>query len=297
MLIAVLDGCQTEASSANKGQTYTCPKCNEVVVLKKGRIVVDHFAHKPSANCVYAAGETHEHMSGKLAIRDSFRSRGIDAEIERPVLSVDGDRRADILISSPTSKQRFIAIELQHQPIDLDQIEHRTLAYIAAGVPVLWIPILRKGFLDEAIMGEGDDDGDSYIKRYATPPWLRWLAEYVGERSLWFYDAENRCFWRGQLSPCQIYVPPSDWYDADGNEQSSGGYWKQSRRWMRLDLWGAYALTDVRLLSWYRPPGRSRDYKFPQGRIGALVLAKEIATRSTSTTGIPTETQPCEKES
>lgn len=282
MLVAHLDGNWIDASDASKGHVYRCPGCAAVVILKKGRIVIDHFAHKPPTDCGYAKGETREHRSGKIALRDSFRARGIQAEVERPVLSVAGDRRADVLVYPPTPKHRHIAIELQHQSIDLDQIERRTAAYVAAGVPVLWVPLLRKDYLDDLKLGEGDGDGDGYIERYITPPWLRWLAGYMGERPLWFYDAEEKVLWRGRLSPCELYVPISTWYDSEGNEQSNGGYSKISSRWMRLDLWGSFALKDVRLTSWHRSHAQTGDYNFPGGRAGAFVLAEEVKLARTS---------------
>lgn len=276
MLVALLDETRIEASVAVKGPDYHCPQCQQRLVLKKGRIVIDHFAHKPPIICNYAKGETREHMSGKLALRDSFRERGLEAEVEQAVLSSGGDRRADVLVHAPTSKQRRIAIELQHQPIDLDQIERRTRAYVLAGIPVLWIPLLKVDVRADAEEGGGDDsEGNFYIEKYTTPPWQRWLVEYMGERSLWFYDPDGMKLWRAKLSPCELYVPQNDWYDSDGSEQSSGGYTRTSRRWMRLDLWGPFALADVRLTSWHRWPSKTREYDCPGGRVGAFVPAHE----------------------
>lgn len=283
MLVAHLNGQRIEAAEALKGACYGCPECTAELILKKGRVVVHHFAHKPLAGCAYARGETLAHLSGKLALCRSFRARGLDADVERPVLSVAGDRRADVLVGYQHHGRR--AIELQHSPIDLSQIEHRTAAYISAGVPVLWVPLLRRGLdLEDVDDDDGRDDlrlftGDfemsGYIERYTTPPWLRWLAGYTGDRGVWFYEAKAQELWWGRLSPCEIEVPEREWYDQYGDLQSSGGHSYPSTRWMRLDFCGPVELTDVRLAVWHRRPERTRDYNFPGGRVADFILPDE----------------------
>jgi competence protein CoiA len=62
MLTAMCDGARVEAAEALRGLNYCCPGCSKTVILKKGRIKIAHFAHKPPADCLLAAGETLAHL-------------------------------------------------------------------------------------------------------------------------------------------------------------------------------------------------------------------------------------------
>lgn len=47
MLIAKLNDISIEALRAARGLEYRCPNCKCLMVLKQGRKVIHHFAHKP----------------------------------------------------------------------------------------------------------------------------------------------------------------------------------------------------------------------------------------------------------
>src|SRR5262249_49208272 len=144
MLVAkrVSDNAEVVATEVARGPEYRCPECNQVVFIRKGRKCIPHFAHQPDASCVYGRGETFAHLQAKLLLRDNFRRRGLQADVERVVLSSESDRRADVLVWKPDSDRR-VAIEVQHSYLSVEDIERRTKAYIAAGVPVIWIGLLK----------------------------------------------------------------------------------------------------------------------------------------------------------
>lgn len=77
MLVAALNDNRIEAEFAERGREYTCPKCKRPVILKRGRIKIAHFAHKPPTNCTWAKGETLAHLEAKKNFRDSYVSRGL----------------------------------------------------------------------------------------------------------------------------------------------------------------------------------------------------------------------------
>lgn len=52
--------------TAEKGKTYFCPACKEVVILKRGEIRTAHFAHKVSETCNQ---ETIIHKTAKLLVQ------------------------------------------------------------------------------------------------------------------------------------------------------------------------------------------------------------------------------------
>ncbi|MTH94783.1 competence protein CoiA, partial [Roseibium sp. RKSG952] len=115
------------ALAALRGAEYRCPACRGLLILKKGRRVVHHFAHKPPTNCTWAKGETQAHLRAKTELAQSFTGRGIRAEVEFVVETLTGDRRADVMAWKPNGFQ--VAFELQHTPISVNEIEARAFSY------------------------------------------------------------------------------------------------------------------------------------------------------------------------
>lgn len=269
MLVAQLEGQRIEADIAEKGPEYRCPKCRDVVVLKKGRIKTHHFAHKPPVNCNWGKGETHEHREAKKLFKEEFIRRGLRAEVEHEVQSLPDDRRADVVVWSP--QERRFAFELQHTGIDYDNLERRTRSYIQAGVPVIWIPFLHPKNWDSAEpLGPGED-GDYRIERFMARPLEKWIhGFYYGEP--WMYDPKAKALWKYKLGKHQIYVDHSSWHDSDGNEQSAGGYRKTSKRWRELTLWGPYRLDQVGIGVLNRQETPMGNHHYPGGTVGKLVL-------------------------
>jgi competence CoiA-like predicted nuclease len=63
-------------------------------------------------------------MSAKQRLAEAFLAAGYDTEVEAPVLSEGGDRRADVLLTNKRGARA--AIEVQHSSIDEATIERRT---------------------------------------------------------------------------------------------------------------------------------------------------------------------------
>ncbi len=267
MLVASLGGQRVEADVAEKGPEYRCPNCDDVLILKKGRIVTHHFAHKPPVTCNWGIGETIAHQAAKRLFKEEFLSRGLHAEVESVVSSLPSDRRADVMIWSPTG-ERF-ALELQHIPIGYEELETRTRSYIRANVRVIWIPFLRREVWREAEeiwIG----DGDYKVEKFSARPLERWVHGYnFGE--LWFYDSFSISLWKAKLTPHNMHVKETSWYDEFGEEQYAGGYLKQSRRWRELTLWGPYSLSVIRISKRRRREGELGKHRYPGGIVGKIV--------------------------
>lgn len=61
------------AQNAARQELYYCPGCHAPVVLKRGQVVLAHFAHQPHAHCTtFSEGETAEHLTGKRQLADWF---------------------------------------------------------------------------------------------------------------------------------------------------------------------------------------------------------------------------------
>ena len=68
MLVALCGDKRIEAATAKRDELYFCPGCNCEVILKRGRKVCAHFAHKASTTCSGNRGETRAHLALKALI-------------------------------------------------------------------------------------------------------------------------------------------------------------------------------------------------------------------------------------
>jgi competence protein CoiA len=84
MLIGVMvdDRVRIEAAQAQKGLSYACPGCGELVTLAKGRIRRPYFGHRPGAHCNYTALETWEHQQAKEDFAASYRARNLLCDVD-----------------------------------------------------------------------------------------------------------------------------------------------------------------------------------------------------------------------
>ena len=270
MLVANLNGHRTEAREADKGHEYRCPKCQSVVVLKKGRIVSHHFAHKPPVNCSWAKGETKGHLAAKQLFKEEFVGRGLRAKVEYEINSLPNDRRADVMVWSPN--EILFALELQHTPIGYDDLENRTRSYIRAGVRVIWIPFIRPNLWVDAEALPPSADSDFIIERFSARPLERWINGFnYGE--FWMYDPNDNTLWMANLSQHNLYVPVTSWYDSEGNENSAGGYSKPSKKWRELKLCGPYGLDQVKIATMKRQEAEMGNHRYPGGKVGKLVVS------------------------
>ena len=259
MLVALHEERRVDALSAIKGPQYFCPNCRAEVILKQGRIVIHHFAHRPPVDCSWASSETREHLLAKTVIRDVFRARGYEANYEVPVLSKGGDRRADVLVTNDKGKR--LAIEVQHTPLLYDAIELRTKAYIDCGVPVMWIGILSSKMKEEATPTQ---DGLE-IEQYVIRPWEKWAHAYCF-KELWFIDPQEQTLWKGQFSDYLIDVEATSWYNEYGEEQTAGGFSRKSKKWKTLTLTGPMPLAEAKVGIKFRRAWESKFFSLPRGQ-------------------------------
>ena len=257
MLVADLLGKRTLAKNADRRPDYVCPNCRNAVILKAGRQVVWHFAHKPPTDCNWAKGETREHLEAKQHFLEEFRSREIRAEVEFIVNTLPGDRRADVMLWSPNNR-RF-AIELQHTNLSLEDIEARAQSYARAGIAQIWIPFLHRSVFEKAELCSGG----LLIERYAPRPFERWVHGFHGKNGMWMYAPHTNELWHGFMVGHQRYVQESNWYEAGGEEMTAGGYSRWSKRYKDLTLHGPYSLSMLRLTKMRRRGASLSHYSWP----------------------------------
>lgn len=269
MLVALnnADNSRVEAGHAVKGPSYGCPGCNTAVTLAKGRIRRPYFGHRPGEVCSYAALETWEHQQAKEDFATSYRSRGLKCDVEAEVLSIDGDRRADVLLHAPDDAYR-VALEVQNSSLDCTSLEKRTSAYLSADVAVIWVPILIRKRIGKVQRIAGTNI--HYVSHFSAPPWQLWVHDLQG--GLWYYDPVARGIWRGRLDDCMLYRNSTSWF-ADGDQHSSGGHWYSSERWSSLFLQGPFELSRLRAKRVKRTLRKRRTYHLPGGIGADFILA------------------------
>jgi len=273
MLVANLNGYSVDALGAARGLEYRCPSCKHIIVLKQGRQVVHHFAHKPPISCDWAAGETRAHLSAKLLVRDALRARGLRAETEFVVDTLPGDRRADVM-TWRAGDSRMVAFELQHSALAPELIEARANSYARAGIAQIWIP-----FLNGNTIGRADDrESGLFIERYSPRPFEKWIDGFCDKGGMWMYDPRTQLFWRGSFRAHRLYVQETTYFTEGGDEMTGGNFFRDSKRFRDLDLLGPFQFSQLRITIKHQLGRRAGTHWWSDGKVAHLVPAADAAT-------------------
>jgi competence protein CoiA len=265
MLTALLEEKRVYTSDVEKGPVYSCPGCSAALILRKGRVRIHHFAHPPPVSCAWEIGETLVHLEAKLALKEALEPRCHRSELEWPVPSLEGDRRADVFIWEMLGGQ--IAFELQHTSIAIEEIERRTCAYMAAGVAVMWLPFLHARYRTLARKTHRDEPGDWVIERYRPKPFERWLSAFnFGE--VWYWATRTQRFMRGTFEPDLTVVSTLGWQDAFGESPLVSASTASPFVTLRLD--GPFDPAALSIRSARRKPASLGRYKLPGGPMARL---------------------------
>jgi hypothetical protein len=269
LLVAEFQSNRVYADTAAKGVAYLCPNCRKSVILKRGRIVIAHFSHKPPTNCSWARGETQAHLEAKQIVFDGLQARGVRALLECIVDTLPGDRRADVMAWSETNVQ--LAIELQHTSIGIPEIEARAHAYARARIAQIWLPFLSSSALSAA---EPKSAGILFIEKYSPRPFEKWVHGFCGVDGMWMYVPEEKSFRHARMASHQTYVEASTWFSQGGEEQSAGGYHKWSKRYRELTLSRPHKIQELNISIKTRAASSIADYIWPAGSVATFVPVK-----------------------
>lgn len=210
---------------------FFCPECKAPLILKKGTVVVHHFAHKPPVECAYGTGESLEHMRAKLAIYGGLMSssRVTKLDVEKPIEKDGLKARPDV--RCVIDNKYAVGIEFQRSPLDPREIERRTSVYHTLNVHVLWvIPWPKK------LVGGG---------RYQPRETERYLHTLYYGRVFFWQDGIG-------LIPVQFesYIierESREWYIEGGRGEmdSSEGYAYRSRKWVTPVVGRSMSILDL----------------------------------------------------
>jgi competence CoiA-like predicted nuclease len=270
MLIALLNNTRITAAAAQRGGAFHCPSCSKALILKKGSVVVHHFAHKPPILCDWARGETLAHLEAKSIVHAALTERGVRAELEYCLETLPGDRRADVMAWSP--KGQMIAIELQHTSISADEIAERSFAYARAGAAQIWIsflpPQVWKAALDKG-------DGTWLVRRCAPRQFEHWIDGLTGKSGIWMYDASSKTLWLGKITPHEIHEEEAIWYAPGGIEHYRAARKRVSKKYRDLILHGPFKIEDLRIAFRMRRQFAAAGMRWPQANLAELAQMKE----------------------
>jgi hypothetical protein len=266
MLIALCEERRVSATIALRGPEYFCPSCAKPMILKKGRVVIHHFAHKPPVICDWARGETLAHLEAKLLLHEALTGRGLTAELEYSLATLPGDRRADVMSWSP--KGAMVAIELQHTSISADDISARAFAYARAGAAQMWISFLPSGIWKSALK---KDENTWLVRRYAPRQFELWIDGLTGKAGRWVYDPATKLFWLARMLRHEIHEEETIWYAPGGIEHYRAARTRVSRKYRDLTLTGPNRAVDLRIELRRRKAGDFQHFRWPATALASLV--------------------------
>ena len=166
------DGIKVDACMAEREEKYTCPICNNRVVLKKGTLNIDHFAHEAnmcSDTWNYDMSKWHKRMQSCFP-----------KEAREVVVSHNGEKhRADVLIGD-------VVIEFQFSNISAAEFEDRNRFFRSAGYRLAWV--FNFSHISEDNLYESEDKENMMIWKH--PMRIFANANYLGEKNknfaIWF---------------------------------------------------------------------------------------------------------------
>ncbi|PKX77177.1 competence protein CoiA [Lactiplantibacillus plantarum] len=124
------------AATADRQIEYHCPGCVQPVQLKRGAVIVPHFAHVHATDCdAFSEGETTEHLRGKQQLATWFAASGYTVRLEAGLPELH--QRPDILVRRGTAQP--LALEFQCSPLSVERLAARTQGYRQHGYQVLWL--------------------------------------------------------------------------------------------------------------------------------------------------------------
>ena len=268
MLAAKCDGAMVEAAAAAKGQSFICPSpaCGAPLVLKQGRIVSAHFAHKPPFHCDWGGEESAAHRAAKILFRDAIAARGLAVELECYTPFPNGTaRRADLLATSPSG--RPVAFEFQKTNIGLAEIEARAFSYAAHGYAQIWIPIAKPDIWKTM---KKDGENRWKIERFAPSQFEKWISGLYMGKDYWLFEPLCSKILIVHTEKVKLLREATAFYQ-DGEERVSNEFYYNSKRFRSASVSGPFDVAEFRIALSQRKEFASGPYRWPGGWTAHLV--------------------------
>lgn len=267
MLVGLHNGKRIEAATAKRGIQYVCPGCNSGIILKRGRKVCAHFAHKASTTCSGGGGETWGHLAIKTLITNSLRQRGLRVEPEYSIGSIPWERRADVMVWAPVTNTP-IAIEIQRSTLSIRELELRAISYCRMGIAQFWINLLAPGVVEQATQMS---ETTWSISRYTPRLHELWIHGQNNFEGAWMAAPETGEFWQAKLRPHQLTTKEAIWYDKGVEKKYRKPSTRISRRYRDLHLIGPFFIEDLKIKLFDTRPTQTKYFNWPGGKIASFI--------------------------
>lgn len=162
-------GDRVYAYDASKQEEYFCPICRQKVMLRKGKVNVEHFYHKSKCDDTwnYDMSEWHSEWQQQFPQKN-----------QEVVVEFDGEKhRADVMACG-------YVIEFQHSLITAEEFDERNRFYLNYGKKVIWVFDFYNEFecghincYDEWV--SNNDNGGKFKWNYPK----RFLQSYVPQKN------------------------------------------------------------------------------------------------------------------
>ena len=125
---------RVEATRDLPPSLFRCPGCDGEVILKRGKVVLPHFAHRPPFDCEWAS-ESMFHLEAKSDLVGVLRERGWACD---PEVQLAPSRIVDVLATDPSTGRR-LGIEVQASQISVEEMKQRISVDRRCGVTTGWL--------------------------------------------------------------------------------------------------------------------------------------------------------------
>lgn len=147
------NGIRTGISEASVECEYFCPLCNGPLIQKRGKVKINHFAHKQGCECDswhYDMSEWHREWQNHFPM-----------ECREVVIERDGKKhRADVLINNTV-------VEFQHSSLSREEFQERNQFYSEAGYKIVWLFDIQERVNQRNVFRLLSDDNDKYCWKWA----------------------------------------------------------------------------------------------------------------------------------
>ncbi|WP_368654566.1 competence protein CoiA [Ornithinibacillus sp. 4-3] len=134
-LIMLTPFSRKEIDVLRRKESFYCPVCDEQVIIKAGKQVIPHFAHRHKSNCyLQEGGEGAYHEAGKLQLYHWLQQQRLPVKLEHYLPEIN--QRPDLFLEF---NNRRIVIEFQCARVPIEQIQARNKGYLQTGIVPIWI--------------------------------------------------------------------------------------------------------------------------------------------------------------
>ncbi|AWK52776.1 hypothetical protein DIC82_18030 [Clostridium beijerinckii] len=164
----------------HKSNKYFCPSCHEELIVKRGNVRIQHFAHKSKCDCDdydNDMSEWHRNWQKKFPLRNREVVLKLDTDNDYIFAehSKKTIRRTDVLCYG-------YAIEFQNSPISSDEFYERNRFYNHFGKRVVWIFNMIEAYKSNKIENYAEwdnrkDNGGKYIWKYASKTFINYDSD------------------------------------------------------------------------------------------------------------------------